>query len=404
MPTARLEMPAKQMNIGELNSYLYRTIENLNYLLNNLDSQNIGQGGIQARSIADFDNATVKAFRGEFDKIRAGKMEANYISALVANLAMAAIGRAEIDVAKIKNLTAEVLRAVSGEFETISATKIDAYELMANLGKVIQMEAERVEAGEVETSILISAIAQTADLWAKTANIDMANIKNSFTAESIIQNGVAGEFYMDGLVVNDANLVSLSTGSLMVKGEDGGWYKIIVGEDGVTATREPVVVEDQNVDDNSLSGEKIVEGSMNVGKLSAASLQANEAFLVSLVAGLAKFGALTANEAMVAELTAALIRANDALRIVIEQGPAALEGLNTYFDFTDGLRISAEGSNFSSKWDTQMLGFYQSAKLVAYVSNNTFNADRLRANTSSEVGDWQWASDDSGLTLKWIGG
>lgn len=348
--------------------------------------------------------ATAEIGSATIDNAQIGTLSTQLVNALVADLE-----RANIDTATIAIAQVEALSAITAKMEECVAGTITATEMYAQIVEATQAIVENLTAEVVVTENFTSALAnisyaQIATLSAEQANIDMLNVKNSFTDESIIRNGVAGEFYMDDLVVNDANIVNLSAGDLMVKGEDGNWYRITVGEDGVEATRAPVVVENQNVDDNSLSGEKIVEGSMNVGKLSAASLQANEAFLVSLVAGLAKFGSLTANEAMVAELTAALIRANDALRIVIEQGPAALEGLNTYFDFTDGLRISAEGSNFSSKWDTQQLGFYQSGKLVAYISNNTFNADRIRANISSEVGNWQWTAEDSNnMTLKWTG-
>jgi len=397
MPTAKLETPKQGMSTMEMNRYLQRLVKDLQYLLNNLDSANVGKQGFMAAQVSDFGSQTVKAFKGEFEKARAGKVDAQYISALVAKLAQADIDYAKIDAAKIKNLTAEVIKAISGEFESIAAGAVDAYELTANLGRLIQVEAEKVEADEAAVSILNSAINYSINLWSQMAGIDMLTVKDMTADRAIIRQGAAGEFYMDNLTLTDGNAARMSIGKLLMQDEETGeWYRITVSDDGVSAIKERALVTDTNVDDNTLSGDKILDGSLNVRKLAAETFSANEAFLVQLVAGLAKFGTLTANEAIMQEVQAALIKANDALRIVIEQGPDALEGLNKYFDFSDGLRISADGSNFSSKWTEQMLGFYQSAKLVAYISNNMFHADRMKANIRLEVGDWSVSTDKPG--------
>ena len=401
MPTARLETPRQNMSTAEMGRYLQRLVKDLEYLLNNLDSANVGRQGFMAAQVSDFGSQTVKAFKGEFEKARAGKVDAQYISALVAQIASADIDYANIDAAKIKNLTAVVLRAISGEFDSLASGSVDTYELTANLGRLIQVEAEKVQADEAAVSILNSAINFSINLWANMAGIDMLTVKDMTADRAIIRQGTAGELYIDSLVLTDGNAARMSIGKLLMQDEETGeWYRITVSDDGVSAVRERAMVTDTNIGDNSLSGSKIVEGSMTVGKLNASSLQGNQAFLVELVAAIAKFGTLFANEAILEQLKTTLIQ-SDYLRIIIEQTPGMLEGLNKYFDFADGLKISADGSNFSSKWTEEMLGFYQSAKLVAYISNNMFHADRIQANLSNGIGDWQWsAAKANHLTLR----
>lgn len=406
MPVARLEMPRMGMSTQEMNKFLQRLVKDLEYLLNNLDAANVGRSGFMAAQVSDFGSQTVKAFKGEFEKARAGKVDAQYISALVAQIASADIDYANIDAAKIKNLAAVVIRAISGEFESLASGSVDTFELSANLGRLIQVEAEKVQADEAAVSILNSAINFSINLWTQMAGIDMLTVKDMAADRAVIRQGTAGELYIDSLVLTDGNAARMSIGKLLMQDEESGeWYRITVDEDGVSATRERAFVTDTNVEDNSLAGGKIMDGTMNVRKLAAETIMGNEAFLTQLVAGMANFGSLTANEAMVQQLTTALIRANEALRIVIEQGPGAIEGLQKYFDFSDGVKISAEGSNFWSKWTETQLGFWQSAQLVAYISGGMFQADKMRTNKTHEIGSWQLGqAADGGMTVKWIGG
>jgi hypothetical protein len=389
------------MSSYEISKFLIRLVKDLEYILNNLDTANVGKAGFMADQVSDFGSQTIKAFKGEFEKARAGKVDAQYISALVAQLASA-----DIDAAKIKNLTAVVLKAVSAELEQLAAGSVDTYELTANLGRLIQVEAEKVQADEATVSILTSAINYTISLYAQTAGIDMLTVKDLVTDRSIIRQGAAGELYIDELVLTDGNAARMSIGKLLIQDEETGeWYRLTVSDDGVSAVRERAYVTDENIQDNSVDGGKIVDGTVNARKLAAETVMANEAFINAVVGGMATFGSLTANEALVQQLTTSLIKANEALRIVIEKGPTALEGLDKYVDFDAGVKISAEGSNFWSQWTETMLGFWQSAQLVAYISGGMFHADRMRSNKTHEVADWQIAQESGGgMTVKYIGG
>ena len=80
--------------------------------------------------------------------------------------------------------------------------------------------------------------AQIRDLAAYTANIANANIKNAtikfaqiegLTAGSaLIQEAVGDKVMIADLAVTEANMVSLTLGSLVLKGKDGSFYSILV--------------------------------------------------------------------------------------------------------------------------------------------------------------------------------
>jgi hypothetical protein len=126
MPTVDLELPRAGMNQHELINYIMRLVAELNYTLNNLDGQNVGRAGIPAQQITNFNGQSIKVMQAEFDKVRAGRAEANYISSLVAKFAMAAIERATITAANIKDLTTETLKAVLADLEKVTAGSIES--------------------------------------------------------------------------------------------------------------------------------------------------------------------------------------------------------------------------------------------------------------------------------------
>ena len=364
------------------------------------------QGVFDSAQIKDLQATLARFATAEIGSVtitsgQVGDLATRMLDALHADLTKANIGSAEIE-----RVEAEALEAITAKIEECVAGTIDAQQMYADIVTATQAILDEVKATNVITQNFTSAIAnisfaQIASASVERLDVDFLSVKDSTTDTAIFRQGTAGEVYIDRLALNEGNAVSLSVGRLMLQDpEDGKWYALTVGKDGVGWEPVEVNVTDTNVGDNSLSGDKIVKGSINVEKLNASTLQGNQAFLVELVSAIAKFGTLFANEAILDQLKTTLIQ-SDYLRVIIEQTPGMLEGLNKYFDFADGLRISADGSNFSSKWTEEMLGFYQSAKLVAYISNNMFHADRLQANVSLGVGEWQWSvAKANHLTLR----
>ena len=104
--------------------------------------------------------------------------------------------------------------------------------------------------------------------------------------------------YIKNLAVTQANLLSATLGKLVLKGDDGKYYRVFVGSDGAISAEE---VED--VDAETEAGRQIVETDMNVGSLNATNLQASSAVIQSILTTALTAEKITAADAMIASAT-----------------------------------------------------------------------------------------------------
>ena len=150
-----------------------------------------------------------------------------------------------------------------------------------------------------------------------TADIDWAQIKDLTAGTAIIEKGVNGKLYVVDLAVTEANMASLTVGELIVKGEDGGFYALSVGENGEITT-EKKRVGNADVQDNALSGSKLIEQTITARELNVASIFADEALIGAITAANIDVSSLFAAEAFISQLNAVDISGNESLRLTVE--------------------------------------------------------------------------------------
>ena len=163
--------------------------------------------------------------------------------------------------------------------------------------------------------------AQIRDLAAYTANIANANIKNAtikfaqiegLTAGSaLIQEAVGDKVMIADLAVTEANMVSLTLGSLVLKGKDGSFYSILVGEDGQIKTELKQIVNSDIKDLSLNAGEKLIEGSITAACLNVKEIFANKALIGAIRTANLDAGEITANKAFIEQLATSLIESPD---------------------------------------------------------------------------------------------
>ena len=161
--------------------------------------------------------------------------------------------------------------------------------------------------------------AQIRDLAAYTANIANANIKNAtikfaqiegLTAGSaLIQEAVGDKVMIADLAVTEANMVSLTLGSLVLKGKDGSFYSILVGEDGQVTTELKQIVNNDIKDLSLNAGEKLIEGSITAACLNVEEIFANKALIGAIRTVNLDAAEITANKAFIEQLATSLIEA-----------------------------------------------------------------------------------------------
>ena len=171
---------------------------------------------------------------------------------------------------------------------------------------VAQLTTAHINSAEIDwaaITALNASIAEMINANIGTADIDWARIKDLTTGTAIIEKGVNGKLYVADLAVTEANMASLTVGELVVKGTDGCFYAIAIGEDG-TVTTEKKCVSDTDIADNTLSGGKLLENTITARELNVASIFANEALIGAITAANIDVSSLFAAEAFIAQLNA----------------------------------------------------------------------------------------------------
>ena len=196
---------------------------------------------------------------------------------------------AKMTSAAIEQLSADSITAIRAHINELVAGNIAADELFANIAAIAiaqittaNIDHANINWADIET--LTAEIAQIANVEIGTADIDWAHIKDLVTGTAIIHEGVGGKLFIDRLAVNEANMVNLTVGELIVRGYGGAYYQFSVDENGhVTATQ--VQIDNGDIVDRTINaGEKLVLGSVTAGELNVTDIFANSATIRNLIA------------------------------------------------------------------------------------------------------------------------
>ena len=196
----------------------------------------------------------------------------------------------------------------------IKDASIDVAKVKDFMAEVANIAVANIKSATIDT-------AQIRDLAAYTANIANANIKNAtikyaqiegLTAGSaLIQEAVGNKVMIADLAVVEANMVNLTLGSLVLKGEDGCFYSILVGEDGQVKTELKQIVNDDIKNLSLNAGEKLIEGSITAGCLNVEEIFANKALIGAIRTVNLDAAEITANKAFIEKLATSLIESPD---------------------------------------------------------------------------------------------
>ncbi len=245
----------------------------------------------------------------------------------------ATIEYAKITAAAIEQLTADSIAAMTAKIQEIvshSLTTDELYAALAALNKAVIEHAD-IQWADIET--LKAAVAALAQANIGTADIGWAQIKDLITGAAIFTEGVGGKLMISRLAVTEANMVSLTTGELIVKGADGCFYSVTVDAEGNIQT-ELKQIDNGDVTDFSIdAGEKLIEGSVTAACLNATDIFANNATIQRLIAAHLDVDALFAREAFLALLRTSKIIGDKSLTILTQELEETRSTLSRWFTF-----------------------------------------------------------------------
>ena len=396
----------------------------------------IGYAKISVAAIEQLAADSITALTAHIGQIIAGEIEADQLYAHLATIAVAQIGtanieKANIDWAAIKTLTAQVAEIAKAQ---ITAANIDAANIRwADIDSLNAAVAEITEAkiGDAkittaQISDLRAEIAKVITLAAQDGKFDFASIKDLLAGAMILEEGVAGSVYIKNLVATRANFVGATLGELILQGEDGGYYEVIVRSDGTIRTQ-PVTVSDGEISaGQTADGRQIVATTANVSELNASDIKAESAIISEIFAGALRAGKISAQEAFLASATipelrvTALKSIGDTLDISAnEQIRLLVTGVDAAQDEADAAMAMATANATAIEQNAKQIALRATKTELSGVAETlrgemTVSSDAIRAevkaisvggaNLLPESGFWQrqptaWTSAGGGCTL-----
>ena len=260
-----------------------------------------GDGGV-VRAITPEGGVNAGALVGTVDGglLAAESVVAQSIAAQAITAQKLAAGAVTADKLDAGTVSAQVAKFVAAEMAKLSAGEIETDELYAAFGHFIELAADDLKAGHAEIDVLASALAEFVTLHAGTGEFDFATIQNLVAQAMALQQGSMDTVYIRNLAVTSANMLSATLGKLVIKGDDGKYYRVFVGSDGTISTEE---VPEGDLGEEIDGGRQIVETTMNVGSLNATNLQASSAVINSILTTALSAEKITAADALIASAT-----------------------------------------------------------------------------------------------------
>ncbi len=247
----------------------------------------------------------------------------------------------KLNLVRIENLTAEIARiatAAIGE-ATIEAAQI--HDLQAQVAKIVAASIQDAHINSAQIDDLAAVVAELLHAEIKVGEFDLAEVKNLLSEALALEQGTAGSMYITNLAVTSANLLSAMLGKLVLKGQDGKYYQVMVGADGTIHTKEVQPSQGEIEAGETESGQGIVDTSANFADLTAQNIKGNEGIFQTILAQSMTAGKLTAGEAMIASATIPTLyatsiqaignsldlSANESISLIVGGNVQALEGL-----------------------------------------------------------------------------
>lgn len=246
-------------------------------------------------------------------------------------------------VAAIEHLSADSIAAVTAYVDNLVAHQITTDQLYADLAQiaVAQITTANIQNANINWATitnLTAEIASIANAQIGSADISYAKIKDLVTGTAIITEGTAGQLYISRLAVTDANMVSLTTGELMLRASDGSFVRLIAdGQGGVTT--QTVEVEGDNIASATIAGSNLIQNTITARELNVSSIFADQALIGAIKAANIDVADLFAAQATINQLNAYDITGNTSLSLWV---PGKL---NT--GTSSGVKVQIDSSRFS---------------------------------------------------------
>lgn len=255
---------------------------------------------ITKAAIKQLNAEAITAITAHINEVVAGSITTDELYAAIAKIITLRVKQINAENITTDELYAALADVILLRAQQITADNIETDELAAAYAEITTLLVENINAGNVQADKLGAALANFVTMYASTGEFDFATIQNLVAKALSLEQASAESVYIKNLAVTSANLLSATLGKLVLKGDDGRYYRVFVGSDGSISTEEIVPTDDEIQNGQTSGGQQIVETSMNVGSLNASNLQASSAVINQILTTALTAEKITAADALIA--------------------------------------------------------------------------------------------------------
>lgn len=324
---------------------------------------------------AKFEIATVKqlnaeavnAIAGRFGEIAAGSITTDELYASLAEIVTLMVKSINAETIETDELYAALADVILLRAQQINAGNLETDELAAQYAEIAALLVENLTAANIQADRLGAALAEFVTMYAGVGEFDFATIQNLVARALSLEQASAESVYIRNLAVTSANLLSATLGKLVLKGDDGKYYRVFVGSDGSISTEEVELTSAEIGAGQTSGGQQIVETMMNVGSLNATNLQASSAVINQILTTALTAEKITAADALIASasipalyttsiqaLGAGLdLSANEYIKLVVGEIDSRIAAKSNVFRG----ETAPEGANLNDLWIVPSTGY-----------------------------------------------
>ena len=293
-------------------------------------------------------------------------------------------------------IDAIAIEAITAKFNEIVTGEITTDELYAAIAKIMALEVGSITADNIDTDALAAVLGEFVKIYAEYAGLDFATIKDLTADEFIFRLGVAGEVYIDRLAVTSANIIAAVLGEMVLKGDDGKYYRLHVQADGTITTEQIEVTDGEIASGTTSGGQTIIETTANIRDLNAQTIKGSSAIITEIFTDALTAGEITAGQAMIAsatipELSATVIKAigdsidisaNSTIQLLIQSNDL----LRSWFTFSDeGMRAGKQGSTYSTLVNDVGFHVLQQDEIIGSFARRALHTEAVRIGKASST-------------------
>lgn len=263
-----------------------------------IELAHIGEAAIDKLSAA-----AITALQGRFEQIAADSLTADELYAAFAEVVTLMVKSITAETIATDQLYAALADVILLRAQQINAENIAADKLAVQYAEIVGLLVENIDAEHIQTDTLGAALAKFVSLYAEVGEFDFATIKNLVSKALALEQGSMDTVYIKNLAATTANMLSATLGKLVIKGDDGKYYRVFVSSTGEISTEEVQLTEEEIQSGQTSGGQQITETNLNVGSLNAATIQGSSAVINEILTIALSAEKITAADALIASAT-----------------------------------------------------------------------------------------------------